>query len=190
MCSMSYQILNILVTIFMELSPSWKKPPVVQLLKNSPTIYGTQSFIVVLIRDPFTAPYPTIRSIPHYPIALRFILILSTHLRLYAHFPHSLAGLWTKNECAGEEQQQFTRLTDQFFPEHFVLIQFLFHHFAVHKCRGMSVYTVKAPRMKMHASYASLRHRFEYTRVYIYIYCDGIWSSARQRLGKHCLKPE
>jgi hypothetical protein len=56
----------------------------VQLLKNFPAFYETRSFITVFTRDfCWSLSWPTsIQSIPHYPITLRSILILSTHLRL------------------------------------------------------------------------------------------------------------
>jgi hypothetical protein len=66
---------------------SWallEKPPIVHLLKNFSTFYGTRRFITVFTRalhwDLSWAR--SIQSIPHYPISLTFILILSTHLRL------------------------------------------------------------------------------------------------------------
>jgi hypothetical protein len=68
---------------FVELS-SLEKPPVTQLLKNFPTFYGIGKFIT-LFTKPSTSPYPDpkrIQSIPSHHIALRFILILSYHLRL------------------------------------------------------------------------------------------------------------
>jgi hypothetical protein len=66
---------------------SWallEKPPIVQLLKNFPVFYGTRKFITVFTR---VLQWPLswtrlIQSIPPYPISLRAILILSTHLRL------------------------------------------------------------------------------------------------------------
>jgi hypothetical protein len=62
-----------------------EKPPVVQLLKNFPTFYGTRRFITAFTRAlHWSLPWArSIWSIPSYPISLRSILILSTHLRLY-----------------------------------------------------------------------------------------------------------
>jgi hypothetical protein len=66
---------------------SWallEKPPIVQLLKNFPTFYGTRSFITVFTRA-FHSSLSwarSIQSIPSRHISLRSILILSTHLRL------------------------------------------------------------------------------------------------------------
>jgi hypothetical protein len=53
-----------------------KKPPVPQLLKNFPKIYGTRTFITVFRRA------RSIQSIAPHATSLRSILILSTHLRL------------------------------------------------------------------------------------------------------------
>jgi hypothetical protein len=66
---------------------SWallEKPPIVQLLKNFPAFYGTRRFITMFKR---ALHWPlswarSIQSILLYPIYLRSILILSTHLRL------------------------------------------------------------------------------------------------------------
>jgi hypothetical protein len=58
---------------------SWvllEMPPVAQLLKNVPTIYGTGRFITVYL---FWARW--IQTIPLHPIPLRSILILSSQLR-------------------------------------------------------------------------------------------------------------
>jgi hypothetical protein len=71
-----------------QLTPwSWvllEKPPVAQLLKNFPTFYGTPRFIIVFTRAlHWSLPWArSIQSIPPYPISLRSILILSSHLRL------------------------------------------------------------------------------------------------------------
>jgi hypothetical protein len=58
---------------------SWalfEKPPVLQLLKNLPTIYGIRRFITVFTR------VSSIQSVPSHSIPLRSILILSSNLRL------------------------------------------------------------------------------------------------------------
>jgi hypothetical protein len=58
--------------------------PIVQLLKNFPTFYGIRKFITVFTRAlHWSLSWArSIQSIPSHPISLRFILILSTHLRL------------------------------------------------------------------------------------------------------------
>jgi hypothetical protein len=68
----------------MELSPSWE-PPIVQLLKNFTTFYGTRKFITVFTRALHWSLYwaRSIQSIPPHSIPLRAILLLSAHLRLY-----------------------------------------------------------------------------------------------------------
>jgi hypothetical protein len=72
----------------MQLTPwSWtilERPPGVQLLKNFPAFYRTQSFITVFARAlhwsiQWARP---IQSIPPHSMSIRFALILSTHLRL------------------------------------------------------------------------------------------------------------
>jgi hypothetical protein len=69
---------------------SWallEKPPVVQLLENFPTFYGTKRFITVLIRVLYWSLTwaRSNQSIPSHPISLRSILILSTQLCLGLH---------------------------------------------------------------------------------------------------------
>jgi hypothetical protein len=66
---------------------SWallEKQPVEQLLKNSPTFYGTRRFITVFTRALHCSLTWArgIQSISSHPIYLRSILILSTHLLL------------------------------------------------------------------------------------------------------------
>jgi hypothetical protein len=58
--------------------------PVVQLLKNFPTFYGTRRFITVFTRALHwsLSLARSIQSIPPHPISVRSILILSTHLHL------------------------------------------------------------------------------------------------------------
>jgi hypothetical protein len=60
--------------------------PIVQLLKNFPTFYETQRFVVMFTRAP--SP-PTgfilsriVQALPHHPISLRSILIVSFYLCL------------------------------------------------------------------------------------------------------------
>jgi hypothetical protein len=67
----------------MELS-LLEKPPFAQQLKNFPIFYGTRGFITMFTRAlHWSLPWGrSIQSIPPYPISLRPILILSTHLRL------------------------------------------------------------------------------------------------------------
>jgi hypothetical protein len=71
------------------ISHSWswallEKPPIVQLLKNFPAVYGIQRFITVITRALLWSVSwdRLIQSIQSHHIFLRFILILSTHLRL------------------------------------------------------------------------------------------------------------
>jgi hypothetical protein len=68
-------------------SRSWallEKLPIVQPIKNFPAFYGTRRFITVFTRFLHWSLswVRSIQSIPSHPIALRPILILSTHLRL------------------------------------------------------------------------------------------------------------
>jgi hypothetical protein len=72
-----------------SLTHSWswallEKLPIVQLLKNFPEFYGTRRFITVFTRAlHWSLSWARwIQSIPSHHISLRFILILSTHLRL------------------------------------------------------------------------------------------------------------
>jgi hypothetical protein len=72
-----------------SLTHSWswalhEKPPVVQLLKNFTELYGTRMFITVFTKSlHFSLSWATqIHFISSYPISLKSILILSTHLRL------------------------------------------------------------------------------------------------------------
>jgi hypothetical protein len=60
------------------------KPPVAQPLKDFPIIYETWRFITVFTRDShWSLSWARwIQSVPPYPISLRSILILSSHLRL------------------------------------------------------------------------------------------------------------
>jgi hypothetical protein len=67
-----------------SLTQSWswallEKPPVVQLLKNFPTFYGTRRFITVFTRALHWS-LSWARS-PSHPNSLKSILILFTHLR-------------------------------------------------------------------------------------------------------------
>jgi hypothetical protein len=69
-----------------EIPWSWvllEKPPVAQLLKSFP-FYGTRRLITVFTRAHhwLLSSARSIQFIPPYPISLRFILILSSHLRL------------------------------------------------------------------------------------------------------------
>jgi hypothetical protein len=61
-----------------------EKLPVVQLIKNLPTFYGTRMFITVFtqVLHWSLSWARTIQSIPPQPISLRSILILFTHQRL------------------------------------------------------------------------------------------------------------
>jgi hypothetical protein len=73
--------------IWLTHSWSWallEKPPIVQLLKNFPAFYGTRRFITVFKRAlHWSLSWArSIQSIPSYPISLRSILILFTHLHL------------------------------------------------------------------------------------------------------------
>jgi hypothetical protein len=56
-----------------------EKPPVVQLLKNFPTLYGTRKFITMFRRTlHWSVSWArSIQSIPPHPISVRSILILS-----------------------------------------------------------------------------------------------------------------
>jgi hypothetical protein len=58
---------------------SWSRTLIVQLLKNFPAFYGTQSFIAVFTR---AFHWSLFWAIPCHPISLRSNLILFTHLRL------------------------------------------------------------------------------------------------------------
>jgi hypothetical protein len=75
---------EILTSHFMELRALLEKPPVVQLFKNVPALYGTRRFITVFTRAlHWSLSWDrSIQSIPSHTISLRSILILSTHLRL------------------------------------------------------------------------------------------------------------
>jgi hypothetical protein len=78
---------------------SWallEKPPIVQLLKNFPTSYGTPKVHYRVHKSPPLVPILS-QINPIHPISLRSILILSTHLRLGlpsglfpSHFPTSI----------------------------------------------------------------------------------------------------
>jgi hypothetical protein len=61
-----------------------EKPPIVQVLKNFPALYGTRKFITVFTRALHLSLSwaRLIQSIPPYSISLRSILILSNHLCL------------------------------------------------------------------------------------------------------------
>jgi hypothetical protein len=68
-------------------SRSWallEKPPIVQLLKNCPSFYGTQRFITVFTRAiHWSLSWPrSIQFLQLHSIPLRSILILSIHQRL------------------------------------------------------------------------------------------------------------
>jgi hypothetical protein len=72
-----------------SLTHSWswallEKLPIVQPLKNFPAFYGTRRFITAFTRAlHWSLSWARlIQPILSHPIALRFILILSTHLRL------------------------------------------------------------------------------------------------------------
>jgi hypothetical protein len=74
------------------ISHSWRwallqKPPIVQLLKNFPTFYGTRRFITVFTRAlHWSLSWArSIESILSHSISLRSSLILSTYLRLGLH---------------------------------------------------------------------------------------------------------
>jgi hypothetical protein len=58
--------------------------PVVQELKNSPTFYGARRFITMFTRAIRLSLFwaISIKTIPPYLISLRYILVLSIHLRL------------------------------------------------------------------------------------------------------------
>jgi hypothetical protein len=66
----------------MELNP--EKPPVVQLLKNFPTSYGTRRFITLFTAalHCFLSLAISIHYIPPHPTSLKSILVLSIHLYL------------------------------------------------------------------------------------------------------------
>jgi hypothetical protein len=71
-------------------SQSWallEKPPVVQLLKNFSAFYGTRRFSTVFTRALhwFLSRARSIHSVTSHPISLRYILILSSRLRLGLH---------------------------------------------------------------------------------------------------------
>jgi hypothetical protein len=61
-----------------------EKPPVTQLLKNVPTVYGNRKFITVFTRArSWSLSSPRlIQPITPHPISLKFILILPSHFRL------------------------------------------------------------------------------------------------------------
>jgi hypothetical protein len=61
-----------------------EKPPVAQPLKNFQTSYGTWRLIIMFTRALLWSLSwaRSTQSIPPHPISLRFILILSSHLRL------------------------------------------------------------------------------------------------------------
>jgi hypothetical protein len=76
-----------LLTYLLTYSWSWallEKLPIVLLLKNFPEFYGTRRFITAFTRAlHWSLSWArSIQSPPSYPISLRSILILSTHLRL------------------------------------------------------------------------------------------------------------
>jgi hypothetical protein len=79
---------------------SWahlEKPPIVQLLKNFPAIYGTRRFITVFkraIRWPLSWAW-WIQSIPPHPTSIRSMLILSAYLQLGFLSGHFLSGFPT-----------------------------------------------------------------------------------------------
>jgi hypothetical protein len=61
-----------------------EKPQVMQLLKNFPTFYGIRRFVTMFTRalDWSLSWAKSIQPIPPHHISLRYILMLSTHLRL------------------------------------------------------------------------------------------------------------
>jgi hypothetical protein len=76
-----------LLTYLLTYLQTWvllEKLPIVQPLKNFPTFYGTQRFITVFTRALYWSLSwaRSIKFIPLHSISLRFILILSTHVRL------------------------------------------------------------------------------------------------------------
>jgi hypothetical protein len=76
-----------ILTYLLGFLRSWallEEPPIVQPLKNFPASYGTRSFNTVFTRAfHWSLSWAiSIQSTPSYPISLRSILILSTHLRL------------------------------------------------------------------------------------------------------------
>jgi hypothetical protein len=79
-------MINCWLTHSLTHSRSWallQKLSIVQLLKNFPAFYGIRRFITVLTRAlHWSLSWArSIQSIPSFPINLRSILILSTHLR-------------------------------------------------------------------------------------------------------------
>jgi hypothetical protein len=75
--------------LYHSLTHSWswallKKFPIVQLLENFPAFYGTRRFITAITRALHRSLSwaRSIQSIPSHPSSLRYILILSIHLRL------------------------------------------------------------------------------------------------------------
>jgi hypothetical protein len=70
------------ITNFMELSPS-REAASCAATQDFPAFYGTLRFITVFIRalHRSLSSARSVQSVPPYPISLRSILILSTHLR-------------------------------------------------------------------------------------------------------------
>jgi hypothetical protein len=68
----------------MELSPSWEAANCAATQEIISAFYGTRRFITVFTRaiHPSLSWARSIKAIPSYPISLRFILILYTHLPL------------------------------------------------------------------------------------------------------------
>jgi hypothetical protein len=71
------------LTNFMELSPSYEAANYAAT-QNFPAFYGTGKFITVFTRalHQSLSWARSIQPIPSHPISLKYILILSTHLRL------------------------------------------------------------------------------------------------------------
>jgi hypothetical protein len=104
---------------------SWallEKLPIVQPLRNFSAFYGTRRFIAVFTRALHWSLFwaRSIQSIPSHPISLRYILILSTHLRLGLPSGLFLCGIPTNILYAF--LLYHIRAT---FPAHLILLDFI-----------------------------------------------------------------
>jgi hypothetical protein len=88
-CLASYSLTHSL----MELSPS-EKPPIVQLLRNFPTFYGTRMFITVFTRA-LHWPLSWARSIHTIPFYLSKIHFNIVHPPTFFSFLHRAKIIWT-----------------------------------------------------------------------------------------------